>query len=213
MFWPENLRHYTSVKVQQLEQYLNTFLSHFQTIYYCGGTASGFVAEKGPESLLFNICALKEHAEEKGGFSCRYSYKHVCQITLTMSDLQRDSGFAFESRSTLIYDLAYGQSARNEAASCSGQFLHSAQKNYLKSQKNLSNEEVIEIVGSFFEKADCALRACFKGQLFKILGNKLEALGENLEVVRPEISKINSSLRETKHKFIPDTSVKVIPLK
>lgn len=213
ILWPENLRHYTSPKVQQLEHYLTTFLENFQSLYYCGGTASGFVSEKGSESLTFNICVLKEYREEKDSFICTYSYKHVCQVLLVTSDIQRDSGFAFESRSTLIYEMSIENAGGGEKTSCSGQFLHSAQKNYLKNQKALGNEEIIEIVGSFFEKADCYLRTCFRNQLFKVLESKIQQFEEDSSQFKPDSSKLMAELRNLRTKIISNDNLKYVPLK
>ncbi len=130
-----------------------------------------------------------------------------------MSDLQKDSGFSFESRSTLIYDLAFEQKTAMEKTSSSGQFLHSAQKNYLKSQKMLANEEIIEIVGTFFEKADCSLRTGFKNQLFKVIENKVQSIQDDVTPIRPDLAKLTSEFKNLKAKFLSSDDFKVISLK
>lgn len=157
-FWPENLRSYVTPKVSQLEGVLNTFLEHYAQIYYAGGITSGYAVELSTNKMAFYIGILKENKENNTHVSSTYSYKVFSTILLTHSDINKDSSFRVEVNSELHYNLSFEIVELKEKVSTHGMLKNTFKKNYHGESRNISPEEIIEIVGSCFEKSESSLR-------------------------------------------------------
>ena len=158
IFWPENLRSYLSPEVQQLETNLNTFLEDYAKVYYAGATSSGFVSEKMNNGYVFNIGIYKSNREKNEMMDYYYSYKMFSTITINLSNIQRNSGFRIDCNSSLVYDLEIDIKNIEEKISTNGVLEKYSKKNFMKDNKKPSSDEMIKLIGFFFEQTDCGLR-------------------------------------------------------
>ncbi len=170
VYFPDGNKTYVSQKVHNIEEQLNTFLKYFQECYYQNGTANGFVTEILNDELIFNIGCYKSGLEVAEDIKINYQYKHCCEIKMKTINIENDISFPFDSESQLHYFIQYNFN-NNEKTVFKGILNHKYLKQYRKSQKKITEEEIIENIGPIFEKNDSFLRTLLQKKAFTFMSN------------------------------------------
>ena len=197
-FWPENLRTYVTPKINQLEGILNTFLEHYAQIYYSGGISSGFAVELSSNKLVFYIGILKQNDENNTQISSSYSYKVFSSIHLTHSDINKDSSFRVEVNSELYYNLSFEIVPLKEKVATHGLLKNNFKKNYHGESRNISPEEIIEIIGSCFEKSESSLRNKELVNTMKTFQNQVKQIDKQENVFKTDLEGFFKDLKQLK---------------
>lgn len=186
-FWPENLRSYVTPRVAALEAALNAFLEHYVQVYYAGGVASGFAVELSANKLAFYVGVLKENRESNTQVASAYSYKVWSAVQLTHSDINKDASFRVEVASELHYALSFDIVALRERVESGGLLRNAFKKNYHGESRNISPEEIVEIVGGCFERSESSLRNKELGSALRGFRNQVALLDRQENAYKAEL--------------------------
>lgn len=182
--FPDNVRTHLSPAVQHLETLLNSFLDHYVRVYYAKAFYSGFVHET-KDFPVFYIGISKENTENYQSFKCKYAYKIFTQIKIS----RKDTIYKVTCNAHLKYELDLDLVVLNESMNFSGT-LNNTQTKPFNFAVVPSPEDLLEIVGYIFEKADSSLRNNLASNVLKLHEKKLTEVVQGL----PEISSEKAAL-------------------
>lgn len=122
---------------------------------------------------------LKEHESSEEDIDYSFIYKSYCKIKVSTKNID-NGGFSMEIESKLNYDFQVEIPKIEEDYSTNGQLNQNLMKTFYLN-KDLKEDDIIKLVGYFFEKIDSSLRnsglkGVFNDALNKVLLFKPEVM-------------------------------------
>ena len=214
ILWPSGNKVYINPRYMDIERDLNSFLSKYRRIYYRNGIVSGYVKELKEKDVTINIGGMGEVQESTANFEMIASYKHCFSAIITQMENQKNtSSVSLKQTALLTYNISFSFPKIKESTSFSGQLTSNANKNDFDSSDTLSNEYIIETVGSLFEKVDNKLRRKLSLLLTDFLCEKHKLITDNSSTSQVTIAQISDDLRKLQSWFIEDDKITLQPLK